>query len=461
MKLFSILSIYISALYFLIGLYSLYLNRKSKLNIVFFLNCFFMAFWSLCNAIYYTAPNEETANFWFQLSSVSWCIFPSLFLHFFLLLARTKCSQNIFFLIAIYSISAFLFIKNLTGRIIITGFNFYIDYWHPVIADKTPWPYIYYLYILSFLIIALVLNIKWFRKIKLHIEKRQSFVILIFFIFCLVFSIFTNIIFPITKIYYVPEIVPITSITTFIGIFIAIVKYRLMTDLVFVASDQIIAKSKEIFVFLDYEEKIALINDFSKELTKYDDKDVFYKKADFIFDLKENIDLHSLKDFKSNLITKQNEKIPVSISVSHIKDKKNNIFGTIIVGYDLRERLKLEKTLQNEKTLFQELYHRTKNNMQVISGLIELQLSKIGDNTIITKFRDINNKIYAMSLVHELLCLSGNLTYITSDIFISRLVDLSISNYGIDKSKIFVTLDIEKTEIIFDITIPLSIIISE
>jgi len=104
------------------------------------------------------------------------------------------------------------------------------------------------------------------------------------------------------------------------------------------------------------------------------------------------------------------------------KDKNGKeIYPTTCI--DITKRKKAEKqikaSLKEKEVLLKELYHRTKNNMQVIIAMINLQTQNIEDETILGIFKETNNRINSMALVHEKLYQAKNLSRINlKDYFI-------------------------------------------
>jgi len=83
---------------------------------------------------------------------------------------------------------------------------------------------------------------------------------------------------------------------------------------------------------------------------------------------------------------------------------------------DITERKQAEKQIKkdlNEKEiLLQELYHRTKNNMQVICSMLRLKSSTLADQGIRELFKEIETRIHSMALVHQILIRSKDLSHL-------------------------------------------------
>ncbi len=111
--------------------------------------------------------------------------------------------------------------------------------------------------------------------------------------------------------------------------------------------------------------------------------------------------------------------------------------------------------------LMKELHHRVKNNLQIISSLLSLQSFRIKDAAASRAVREGQQRIEAMSLIHQRLYTRDNITEINIKEFISDLVDSLQSAYGYLEDDITISLDIANELMNVDQAIPLSLIINE
>jgi two-component sensor histidine kinase len=119
------------------------------------------------------------------------------------------------------------------------------------------------------------------------------------------------------------------------------------------------------------------------------------------------------------------------------------------------------KSLAEKETLLRELYHRTKNNMQVVSSLLKLSARELESGRDKAIFKDVTNKIVAMSLVHQKLYESRDLSNIGVADYVGELVELLMESYGASRDRIEVALDIEDRRMLIDTAVPLGLVISE
>ncbi len=132
---------------------------------------------------------------------------------------------------------------------------------------------------------------------------------------------------------------------------------------------------------------------------------------------------------------------------------------------DITERFNtlrlVEKSLKEKDILLQEVHHRVKNNLQIISSLINLQASHIDDPRFKGFFVQSSNRIRAIALVHDKLYHSEDISCIYMDTYIKDLLR-SMSNIGgLDISNIDLRIDAESVPVDIETAIPCGLILNE
>ncbi len=117
--------------------------------------------------------------------------------------------------------------------------------------------------------------------------------------------------------------------------------------------------------------------------------------------------------------------------------------------------------LAEKETLIRELYHRSKNNMQVISSLLVLHSRELPSNEAKSVFRDVISKIGAMSLVHQKLYESRDLSKVNIAEYIRDLVALLRRSYGVPPQKVAIEMELEDSTMLIDSAIPCGLVVSE
>lgn len=135
------------------------------------------------------------------------------------------------------------------------------------------------------------------------------------------------------------------------------------------------------------------------------------------------------------------------------------------IVFDITQRnqaeYQIKASLKEKEVLLAELYHRTKNNMQVISGLLFMQSMYIEDEQILDIFKETDNRIRAMSLVHEKLYHAKNLSSINLKEYIKDLADQLLMNYEIKTERISFTVEGDPVLILMDTAVPCGLILNE
>ena len=120
----------------------------------------------------------------------------------------------------------------------------------------------------------------------------------------------------------------------------------------------------------------------------------------------------------------------------------------------------LRRLLAEKDVLFREVHHRVKNNLQIISSLLNLYSTKFTGEEVQRSFTDCLNQVRAMGLVHELLYRSPNVARIDFDEYLRVLASRFVIFFGRGGQ---VRLNIRSAPLHFDLdtTIPLALIVTE
>jgi two-component sensor histidine kinase len=120
----------------------------------------------------------------------------------------------------------------------------------------------------------------------------------------------------------------------------------------------------------------------------------------------------------------------------------------------------LRQLLAEKDVLFREVHHRVKNNLQIISSLLNLYANKFAGADVQRGFNDCLNQVRAMGLVHELLYRSPNMVEIDFDEYLRVLASRFVISLGRGPQ---VQLNVRSAPLHFDLdtTIPLALIVTE
>jgi two-component system, sensor histidine kinase PdtaS len=138
--------------------------------------------------------------------------------------------------------------------------------------------------------------------------------------------------------------------------------------------------------------------------------------------------------------------------------------GSIIFFMYRRQRTKnmiIQKQADDLQTLMKEIHHRVKNNLQVISSLLDLQSLSIKDKHAAGAVKEGKLRVQSMALIHQNLYIEGNIKGILMEDYIKNLVENLFHSYNIQKNKIRLVTDIDYLNLDVDTVIPLGLIVNE
>ena len=122
---------------------------------------------------------------------------------------------------------------------------------------------------------------------------------------------------------------------------------------------------------------------------------------------------------------------------------------------------KIKSSLKEKEMLLQEIHHRVKNNLQVISSLLRLQSRYIKDQKSIDIFKETQNRVRSIAVLHEKLYQSDDLAKIRFDEYVKILAEDLLYFYELDKSNIKMNIDVEEVSLNIETAIPCGLIIDE
>ncbi len=121
----------------------------------------------------------------------------------------------------------------------------------------------------------------------------------------------------------------------------------------------------------------------------------------------------------------------------------------------------IKASLKEKEVLLREIHHRVKNNMQLLISLLRLQADKIEDKKYADMFKEGENRISSMSLIHEKLYQTQDFANINFGEHIKSLVDGLFVSHGADTNKVSLNIDIKDVSIDLENAIPCGLIINE
>jgi two-component sensor histidine kinase len=121
----------------------------------------------------------------------------------------------------------------------------------------------------------------------------------------------------------------------------------------------------------------------------------------------------------------------------------------------------IEKALEEKEVLLKEIHHRVKNNLQVITSLLNLQAKRIPDPSTRDLFKNSQHRINSIAIIHEMLYGSEDIGRINFKEYIANMVQTLILSFRGARNEVVVELDIDDTHLEMDLAIPLGLIVNE
>ncbi|MDG6250784.1 PAS domain S-box protein [Methanocalculus sp.] len=171
-----------------------------------------------------------------------------------------------------------------------------------------------------------------------------------------------------------------------------------------------------------------------------------------------------VKDYALTIHHTSGDTIDVLYNASVYSDEKGAVQGVFAAARDVtkekRMMQQIQENLLEKETLLREIHHRVKNNLQVVISLLNLQSLTYDDSRIKEVFRESENRITSMALVHEHLYKSEKLSRITIESFMRRLIKEIVQSYR-DDDQIRVTCTIDDLNLDVDTAIYCGFIVNE
>jgi two-component sensor histidine kinase len=121
----------------------------------------------------------------------------------------------------------------------------------------------------------------------------------------------------------------------------------------------------------------------------------------------------------------------------------------------------ISKSLNEKEILLKEIHHRVKNNLQVVSSLLNLQSRNISDTKALAAIKEGRDRVKSMALIHQNLYNDENLTGVDVKDYIEKLTQSLFASYNIQEGKVLLETDIDQMNLDVDTVIPLGLILTE
>ncbi|MCX8159428.1 MAG: PAS domain S-box protein [Candidatus Saccharicenans sp.] len=159
------------------------------------------------------------------------------------------------------------------------------------------------------------------------------------------------------------------------------------------------------------------------------------------------------------------KKMILSVTEVPLRNETGEIYGLCGIAREVSLRVELERALESslkeKEALLREIHHRVKNNMQIISSLLNLQAYHVGNPELTAILKDCQNRIRSMAMIHEHLYKSTNLARINFADYLNRLLVHLYNVHHQSQQKVKLETQLEPVEMDIGTAIPLGLLASE
>ncbi len=150
-------------------------------------------------------------------------------------------------------------------------------------------------------------------------------------------------------------------------------------------------------------------------------------------------------------------------SISQINEKSSKKFSFVAIETTETKLMedKLKASLNEKELLLHEIHHRVKNNLQIISSLLSLQSRYIKDDETLKIFKESQNRVMSLAMIHEKLYKSSNFVQIDFAEYVKDLVDKLFYTYKISQNNVQLSINIDNIFFNIETAIPCGLIINE
>ncbi len=196
------------------------------------------------------------------------------------------------------------------------------------------------------------------------------------------------------------------------------------------------------FQKLVYDEDSTMVEEQVEKRIKNEEKSKHYEFRG----LKKNREIISIEIFGSSI---------------EVNDRRAAIGTLLDITESKQAEEQIKTSLKEKETLLKEIHHRVKNNLTVVSSLLKLQASSMEDERLKEALKESQNRIFAMSAVHETLHGSENLSNINLNSYIPRITSSIFQTYSVNPAKVTLKNDVEEVSFNINQASPLGLVINE
>ncbi len=167
------------------------------------------------------------------------------------------------------------------------------------------------------------------------------------------------------------------------------------------------------------------------------------------------------KNYEFKFVNKAGNLKNVYVAAVLIPNSKDSLISLLDITDRKNAEYEIKRSLQEKETLLMEIHHRVKNNLTVISSLLNLQSRYIKDKDDLIMFKESQSRAKSMAIIHQRLYSSSDLKHIDFGDYIKTLAGDIFDSYVYDPGNIKLNFDVEDVKLDINTSIPLGLILNE
>jgi hypothetical protein len=162
---------------------------------------------------------------------------------------------------------------------------------------------------------------------------------------------------------------------------------------------------------------------------------------------------------------KDGREFPAEVSIAVVRNDDGEPVALVSVARDITERVaaaeRIRSSLAEKEVMLKEIHHRVKNNLQVISSLLNLQSAQEQDPATVAALKESQGRVRSMALVHEELYRSTDLADIDMASYVRKLTNNLFFAYQPAGTRVTLDIDVHDVYLPVDAAVPCGLIINE
>jgi len=355
MNIFSLILTILSVLYVFLGITVIRLDKRSALNRLFFALNMALVIWSFADALYISASDMATCNFWHKLGSVGCFLYIGIVLHFFLVYAKKeKLLKKWWVYIVLYLPSIIFSYKEISSGVFVNTYSPGSNGWLISARTDSMWFWAFIAYVVVYVSFCVFINYRLQKTAISLRERKQARVLFV----TSAASLLTGLIilaFAFILRSDIPDVTPISIAIWSVGIFYAINKYKMMLLTPSFIAESLFQTIIDSVILANPEGLILSVNPETQRMLGYSAKDLVGEPLERLFlsdsesnnfNISELLNTCPIRNMETFMVSSAGVKIPIILSISECKDNYNTRIGFVLASKDVIEYKHAEEKIQ-------------------------------------------------------------------------------------------------------------------